>query len=439
MKVAVFGLGYVGAVTSACLAAKGHDVWGVDIDETKVAMIRDGRSPVAEPGLDQLITEVVLAGRLHATTSAVQALVRADVSLLCVGTPSTTEGRTNLTYVYRVVDDLVAALKEVQPPTTRFHAVVMRSTVPPGTVESIHDVVRAELDPTGLATGVAMCPEFLRESTGISDFYSPPFTVIGSSDPDVIQVVGELFSCIDAPRRVVDIRTAEALKYACNAFHAAKVSFTNELGRIFRRLGVDNREVMELFCEDRQLNVSERYLRPGFAFGGSCLPKDLRSLLHMARMESVDLPMLAGTLATNQICVSEVVERLVERDGRTVALLGLSFKEHSDDLRDSPYVDLAETLLGKGYDVRIFDPIVNPATLIGSNRQYVESRLPHLRAILKDSPADALDNADVAIVCFTGPDVAAALREAAPSRVLDLDGRLGPEVEAMPGYEGISW
>ncbi len=196
---------------------------------------------------------------------------------------------------------------------------------------------------------------------------------------------------------------------------------------------------MSLFCEDRQLNISERYLRPGFAFGGSCLPKDLRSLLHMARMESVDLPMLSGTLATNQICVSEVVERLVEGEGRTVALLGLSFKEQSDDLRDSPFVDLAETLLGKGYDVRIYDPIVNPAALIGSNRQYVESKLPHLRAILKETPSEALDQADMAVVSFASPDVAEAIVAAAPARVMDLDGRLGEEVEALPGYEGISW
>ncbi len=200
MKVAVFGLGYVGAVTSACLAAKGHDVWGVDIDQAKVDMIRDGRSPVAEPGLSELINEVVESGYLHATTDAARALVRADVSLLCVGTPSTAEGRANLSYVYRVVDDLVAALKQVQPPTSRFHAVVMRSTVPPGTVDSIGEIIRAELDPTGLATGVAMCPEFLRESTGISDFYSPPFTVVGSSDSDVVHVVGELFGFIEAPR-----------------------------------------------------------------------------------------------------------------------------------------------------------------------------------------------------------------------------------------------
>ena len=439
MKVAVFGLGYVGAVTSACLAAEGHDVWGVDVDHTKVKMIAEGRSPVAEPGLTELISQVVANGQLHATTNPIQALVRADVSLLCVGTPSTSEGRTNLTYVYRVVEDLVEALREVEPPASRFHTIVMRSTVPPGTVEDVGEIIRVALDGNGPATGMAMCPEFLRESTGISDFYSPPFTVIGSNDPDVVEMVSRLFGFLDAPLKVVDTRTAEALKYACNAFHAAKVSFANELGRVFSRFGVDSREVMELFCEDRQLNISPRYLRPGFAFGGSCLPKDLRSLLHMARIESIDLPMLAGTIATNQLCISEVVDRIVSGSGRTVALLGLSFKAQSDDLRDSPYVELAETLLGKGYDVRIYDPIVNPSALIGSNRQYVDSRLPHLARILQESASQALDGADVVVASFSSPELTDALLAAGPSRLIDLDGRLGSDVEAMAGYEGICW
>jgi GDP-mannose 6-dehydrogenase len=238
---------------------------------------------------------------------------------------------------------------------------------------------------------------------------------------------------------VVDVRTAEALKYACNAFHATKVSFANELGRVFRRLGVDSREVMALFCEDDQLNISARYLRPGFAFGGSCLPKDLRSLLHLARVESIDLPLLAGTLATNTLSVADVVERVISEESRTIALLGLSFKTDSDDLRESPYVDLAETLLGKGYDLRIYDPIINPSALIGANRDHVDWKLPHLRRLLTESPFAALSGADVAIVSYSAPEVAAALRATAPARIIDLDGRLGPEVEALAGYEGASW
>jgi GDP-mannose 6-dehydrogenase len=439
MKVAVFGLGYVGTVTAACLAANGHEVWGVDVDPTKVAMITAGRSPVVEPGLHELVSEVVAAGRLQATCSAARAVSSADVSLVCVGTPSTGQGGTNLTYVLRVIDDLVVALREAEPPRLGVHAVVMRSTVPPGTVEMVGESLAAGLGDAGPRTGVAMCPEFLREGTAIVDFYSPPYTVVGATNSAVIEMARGLFGFLDRPFRVVDVRTAEALKYACNAFHATKVSFANELGRVFRRFGVDSREVMALFCEDDQLNISARYLRPGFAFGGSCLPKDLRSLLHLARTESIDLPLLAGALATNTLSVADVVERVISQESRTVALLGLSFKSDSDDLRESPYVDLAETLLGKGYDLRIYDPIINPAALIGANRDHVDWKLPHLRRLLTESPLVALSGADVAIVSYSAPEVAAALRAASPARIIDLDGRLGPEVEALAGYEGASW
>jgi GDP-mannose 6-dehydrogenase len=439
MKVAVFGLGYVGTVTAACLAANGHDVWGVDVDTNKVEAIGSGRSPVVEPGLSELVELGWAAGRLHATISARQAVDQADVSLICVGTPSTTQGGANLTYVDRVVEDLTACLAARSPEASRLHAVVMRSTVPPGTVEGIGATLAANLDGSGPRVGVAMCPEFLREGTGIADFYSPPYTVIGAADASVVDLVSGLFDFIGRPIRVVDIRTAEALKYACNAFHATKVTFANELGRVFRRMDIDSRKVMELFCEDDQLNISSRYLRPGFAFGGSCLPKDLRSILNIARIENVDLPLLAGTLASNRLSIGDVVERVLDADGRTVALLGLSFKADSDDLRESPYVELAETLLGKGFDVRIYDPIVNPSTLIGTNRVYVESRLPHLRRILTDRAADALAGADVAIVSSSDPAVLHALETDPPGQIIDLDGRLGPAIEGLAGYQGVAW
>ncbi|MDA8045727.1 MAG: nucleotide sugar dehydrogenase [Actinomycetota bacterium] len=439
MRVAVFGLGYVGAVTAACLADNGHQVWGVDVDPGKVGTIRSGRSPVAEPGLHELIEQVVSAGNLRATTDPAEALMGADASILCVGTPSTIEGGTDLTSIHSVISDLARGLEVVAPAAGCFHAVVIRSTVPPGTVEECGRGLDGRLLEQGIRTGVAMCPEFLREGTGIADFYHPPYTVIGSTDADTLRSVRELFCFIDAPVKEVEPRTAEALKYACNAYHATKVSFANEVGRIFRRLGVDTREVMNLFCEDTQLNISARYLRPGFSFGGSCLPKDLRSLLHLARMESVDLPQLSGTLTTNRLTTTDVVERVLRAPGRTVALIGLSFKSDSDDLRESPYVDLAETLLGKGYEVRIFDPIVNPATLIGANRTYVESRLPHLRALFKKTLSDALEDSDVVIISYASDDIEHALLGAPPRRIIDLDGRLGSEVEALSGYEGVSW
>jgi GDP-mannose 6-dehydrogenase len=438
MKVAVFGLGYVGTVTAACLSADGHDVWGVDPDALKVAAVSAGHSPVVEPGLEALLSKSILSGNLHATVRAEEALADAEVSLLCVGTPSTTSGETNLAYIYRVVEDVIGPLKASNSPKA-FHTVVIRSTVPPGTVEDVTAILQAAFKDSEQDVAVAMCPEFLREGTGIADFYSPPYTVIGSSDLRAIDVVSRLFSFLDSPIRAVHPRTAEALKYACNAFHATKISFANELGRIFARLGVDSREVMDLFCEDTRLNISSKYLRPGFAFGGSCLPKDLRSLLYLARSESIDIPLLSGTLASNRLSIDEVVDRVVAGEGIRVALLGLSFKQGSDDLRESPYVDLAETLLGKGYEVRIHDPVVNPSSLVGANRQYVESRLPHLRRILTDGPNEALAGADVALVSSSTPEVIAALLDSPPARIIDLDGRLGAELEAHHGYEGLAW
>ena len=439
MKVAVVGLGYVGSVTAACLAANGHDVWGVDVDAAKVSDVSAGRSPVAEPGLDALVAEVVASGFLHATTSCYQALEQAEVSLVCVGTPSTPRGAADLTYVRRAVDDIAAALRTATPPAAGHHSVVIRSTVPPGTVEDVVTRALAGLSDTGLATGVAMCPEFLREGSGVADFYQPPLIVVGTEDQQVAASMIRMFGFLEQPVQVVDVRIAEALKYACNAFHATKVSFTNEVSRLFRLLGVDSREVMSLFCQDQVLNISPAYLRPGFAFGGSCLPKDVRSLLHLARVNSADMPLLVGTLATNDLVISEVLDRVVALEGRTVAVLGLSFKMNTDDLRESPNAELSERLIGKGFDVRIYDEAVNPARLIGANRRYVEARLPHLGRLLTHEPGEALSGADVAIVSASDQPVREALLQTTPAHIIDLSGRLGAEIEALPGYEGLSW
>ncbi len=440
MKVAVVGLGYVGTVTAACLAANGHDVWGVDIDTAKVEEVRAGRSPVAEPGLSYLVARTTADGTLHATESTVVALDRADVSLVCVGTPSTARGATDLSHIQNAVDDIVAALRRADPPASGTHSVVIRSTVPPGTVERlVLPALEAGLAGTNIATGAAMCPEFLREGSGIADFFSPPFIVAGTSDPRVAETLTGMFAFLGQPVQVVDVRIAEALKYACNAFHATKVSFANELARLFRLLGVDSREVMSLFCQDHLLNISPSYLRPGFAFGGSCLPKDLRSLLHLGRVNGVDMPLLSGTLATNDLVINEVINRVIACEARTVALLGLSFKMATDDLRESPNVELAERLIGKGFDVRIYDQVVNPERLIGTNRRYVDSKLPHLGRLLASTPAEALDGADVAIVSENNPPALEALRDAPPTHLIDLSGRLGAELESLPGYQGLGW
>jgi GDP-mannose 6-dehydrogenase len=440
MKVAVFGLGYVGSVTAACLAANGHDVWGVDVDTAKVDPITEGRSPVVEPGLDQLMANGVAAGRLHATTDPHLALEGADVSLICVGTPSTASGSTDLTYIRRAVQDIAAAAKDVTPPDSGFHSIVIRSTVPPGTVDDVvGPALAGELSTGGFTFGTAMCPEFLREGSGLADFFAPPFVVVGTADARVGDALTELFGFLPTPVQVVDVRTAEALKYACNAFHATKVSFANEMGRIFRFYGVDSRQVMEIFCQDTSLNISPYYLRPGFAFGGSCLPKDLRSVLHLARTNDTDLPLLAGTLATNELIVRDVVDRVLASPGREVALLGLSFKTATDDLRESPSVELAERLIGKGYNLRIYDSIVNPSRLVGANKRHVESKLPHLQRVLTGDPVEALRGADLALVSTTDAEAVEALLSHPPARTIDLSGRLGAQVEALAGYEGVGW
>jgi GDP-mannose 6-dehydrogenase len=440
MKVAVVGLGYVGTVTAACLAANGHEVWGVDIDAAKVTEIRAGASPVAEPGLDQIVARAVAAGRLHASTSCAECVGDSDVSLICVGTPSTVQGAADLTYVRRAIGEIAAALRSSRRPPSVPHSVVVRSTVPPGTIDDVViPALAAGLAGTQITVGAAMCPEFLREGSGIADFYGPPLLVAGTKDPHVAQAVTDLFGVLDQPVQIVDARIAEALKYACNAYHATKVSFTNELSRLFRLLGVDARTVMSLFCQDHVLNISESYLRPGFAFGGSCLPKDVRSLLHLARMNGADMPLLAGALATNELVIRDAVDRVVAGSARAVALLGLSFKSDTDDLRESPNVELAERLLGKGFDVRIYDQVINPARLVGANRRYIDSKLPHLERLLVRTPSEALAGAEVAFVSMRDHAVTEALIWHPPARVIDLIGNLGGDIELLPGYEGLGW
>jgi GDP-mannose 6-dehydrogenase len=440
MRVAIFGLGYVGTVTAAGLASQGHDVVGVDVERSKVAAINRGESPVVEPGVDRLVAQAVCAGQLRATTEVREALDGADVSLLCVGTPSTSRGDTDLTYIARALADLREAMEDVSPPASGVHSVVIRSTVPPGTGARVVDpVFWADPLPQGWSVGTAMCPEFLREGCGVEDFFSPPFVVVGTADERTREACAQLFDFLDQPIHHVDVGTAEALKYACNAFHAVKVTFANEMGRIFSEYGVDSRQVMELFCEDHKLNISASYLRPGFAFGGSCLPKDLRALQSMARASGVDVPLVTSTLISNEILVRSLVDRVLATGYRRVAIMGLSFKANTDDLRESPNLEIAERFVGKGLDVRIYDPIVNPAKLVGANLEHLQSKLSHVGRLLAERPETALEGAEVVIMATSDPASVAALKEAHPALVLDIHGRLGEEVEHVDGYQGVSW
>jgi GDP-mannose 6-dehydrogenase len=331
-------------------------------------------------------------------------------------------------------------MADATPPASGFHSVVIRSTVPPGTGYSVVEpAFHPDLLPEGWTVGTAMCPEFLREGSGVDDFFEPPFVVLGSEDPRTRASCEALFDFLDHEIRHVDVATAEALKYACNAFHAVKVTFANEMGRVFSQYGVDSRGVMELFCEDRKLNISSSYLRPGFAFGGSCLPKDLRALQSMARSSGVDVPLLSSTLISNEIIVRALVDRVLETGYRHVALLGLSFKMNTDDLRESPNLELAERFVGKGLEVRIYDPIVNPAKLVGANLEHLQSKLSHVSRLLVDRPELALEGAEVVLVSTSDAATLAALHEAHPQVVIDLHGRLGQDVELIEGYRGVSW
>jgi len=449
VRVSVFGLGYVGAVTAACLARDAHEVVGVEPNVSKLHRLAEGRSPIAEPGLDELVGSVTAAGRLSVTSDARAALDGAQVSLVSVGTPSRPNGSLDLSFVESVCSDIGRLIADRED----YHVVVIRSTMLPGSTTQvvIPALERASGRIAGKDFGVAVCPEFLRESSAIRDFYSPPFTILGSSDPRSLTMLRELFAFLRAPVREVDPGTAEALKYACNAFHAVKVTFANEIARFCSASDVDPRQVMDVFVEDQELNISSRYLRPGFAFGGSCLPKDIRALTHRARTQDVNLPMLSALLPSNRVHIDQAVSMVLETGARRVALMGLSFKPGTDDLRESPFVALAEKLIGKGIDLKIYDELVNPERLLGANRAYFETHLPHLMRGLADTAEEALDEARCVVLATTDPVVMDALLLGPAVPVIDLSGGLSHELEInladrspiavgeVPPFQGLAW
>ena len=409
MRVSVFGLGYVGCVTAACLAKAGHTVVGVDVNAEKVAMINAATSPIVEPGLPELLREVVASGRLRATSNSDHAVADSDVSLICVGTPSRANGRIDIDAVVRTGQTIGQAVgKRAEP-----HTVVLRSTVLPGTVEQ--HLVPALLAGAGgrAATRVAVNPEFMREGSSLKDFARPPLTLVGCGDPSTAAVLRLLYESVQAPFVHTSIRTAEMAKYAANAYHALKVCFANEVADVCAALGADGPEVMRIFAMDRKLNVSEAYLRPGFAFGGSCLPKDLRALLYAARAADVSVPMLASVLPSNEGQVRRGVDAVLASRRQRVGVVGLSFKAGTDDMRESPMVALVETLIGKGCDVRILDRNVAMARLVGANRRYIEEEIPHIASLMCPSAEALLAHAEVVVIgnaCEDATEVLAAMQ-----------------------------
>jgi len=435
MRINVYGLGYVGSVSAACLAAAGHEVLGIDVDRTKVDNINRGQSTVIEPGLAELIAAGVTAGKLRAAT---QGEPGAQLSLVCVGTPSNENGSLCLDYVTRAAAQIGESLVGAKA----YHVVCVRSTVLPGTVERVLIPVleKASGLRAGRDFGVCMNPEFLREGSSIRDYYEPPFTIVGELDQASGDVVSSLYSSLPAPVVRTRLANAEMVKYACNAFHALKITFANEIGNVCKRMGLDGREVLNIFCRDDRLNISSVYLQPGFAFGGSCLPKDVRAILHRAGEVDLELPVLRSVLSSNQLQIDHAF-RLIKKTGRKrVAMLGLSFKPGTDDLRESPMAELAEMLIGKGYEVSIYDREVSLARIHGSNKAYIEHVIPHISSLLKSSVETALDGAEVVVLAKRSLEFQAALTGRTPDQhIIDLTGFLEPGQTGQDGYEGICW
>ncbi len=437
MKIAVFGLGYVGAVSSACLAADGNVVIGVDPNETKTDLINSGHSPVIEERVGEMVSEQVASGLLTATTSAADAVAASDLAFVCVGTPSEANGSLSLRYLERACADIGSALA-TKP---SYYTVVIRSTVLPGTTR---DVVIPVLEAKsgkkhGVDFGVCMNPEFLREASAVADFYDPPKVVIGGSDQRAIDTLRPLVSKGDATVVVVDLEVAEMVKYVDNNWHALKVAFGNEIGRVSKKLGIDGHEVMDIFCLDEKLNLSSKYLKPGMAFGGSCLPKDVRALAYRSRSLDLSTPVLDSVLASNERHMDAAFDLVTAAGSRDVAILGLSFKAGTDDLREAPMVALAERLIGKGYRLRIFDANVNVSRLIGANKEFIEQHLPHVGELLVGSIDEAIENAGTVLLGNSNPEFATVhQRVSADQQVIDLVG-IARDAPASAAIEGLGW
>ena len=438
MNVSIFGLGYVGAVSLACLARDGHRVIGVDVDRTKLDLIAAGRTPVVEAGMVELMAQAAASGRVAVTADAGEAVAGSDLSLVCVGTPSAPNGSQDQSAMLRVAEDLGRALREKGAP----HTFVFRSTLVPGTTE---DVLRTTIEQaSGKREGedfhVCYQPEFLREGSSIRDYDQPPFTIIGANAEPPVALLRGLFGHLPCAFHRTSIRAAETVKYCCNNFHALKITFANETARLCEALDVDPFEVMDLVCKDNQLNISTAYLKPGFAFGGSCLPKDLRATTYLARTRDVELPMLANILVSNRAHIDHAIAKVLASGKRRIGMLGLSFKSGTDDLRESPLVALAEHFIGKGLQLLVYDPEVHLSSLLGANRRFIEQHVPHIQSLMRAEAREVIEGSDVLVVGLADPATVAALKRHMRPDQMVLDLVRIPDHSGLAGrYVGLCW
>lgn len=437
LKVSVFGLGYVGTVSAGCLAQDGHEIVGVDPVRTKVDLINQGQSPIIEAEISDMIASNVKLGRLRATSDSVQAIRETELSFVCVGTPSQTNGNLDLSHIRRTCEQIGAALKV----KSERHTVVIRSTILPGTMKSVVIPVLEEFSGKGAGRDFGVChnPEFLREGSAVRDFNAPPKTVIGELDQRSGEILVALYRRLDAPLIRTNLEAAEMVKYVDNSWHALKIGFANEIGNLCKSMGVDSHEVMGIFCQDRKLNISPAYLMPGFAFGGSCLPKDLRALTYQAKVHDLELPILASILPSNEMQVNHGLRLIMENGHKRVGILGFSFKAGTDDLRESPLIEVIERLLGKGYDLRIYDKNVNVASLVGANRDFILNRIPHISRLMVPDVETVLEHAQTVVIGNKDPDfkdVPARLRD--DQRLVDFV-RISDQRSGNGKYDGICW
>jgi GDP-mannose 6-dehydrogenase len=437
LRISIFGLGYVGTVSAGCLAADGHEVIGVDPASTKTGLIDQGRSPIIEAEIGEIIASAVQSGNLRTTDDAVLAICETELSFVCVGTPSQPNGNLDLRFIRRICEQIGEALKH----KSARHTVVIRSTILPGTMRNLVIPTLEEFSgkKAGSDFGVCTNPEFLREGSAVRDFRQPPKTVIGELDQASGDIVVQIYKHLDAPLIRTDLETAEMVKYVDNSWHALKIGFANEIGNLCKSMAVDSHRVMDIFCQDRKLNISPAYLRPGFAFGGSCLPKDLRALSYQAKVHDLQLPILASILPSNEMQISRGLQMILDKGHSRVGILGFSFKVGTDDLRESPLVEIIERLLGKGYDLRIYDRNVNVSSLVGANRDFILNHIPHISKLMVGDIAAVLEHAQTLVIGNKDPEFATIPQRIRDSQVVIDFVRIAEGKNHYLNYDGICW